>query len=173
MTKVDSTGCGDVHSQSPSFSFVLAYPPHSQLMTMMTRISYNEFSMSVLLAHSWPGICQVPLFDYRLELLGFLETDSRANCWAIGNYCAVYVSFSMLGKRVSFCFLLFPFPFHSPHDYLSILPGILDFPGNSSWRVSVLAHVCINFYLGLCRCSLELQSYFLTEFGSDRYLHSG
>lgn len=62
-TPSDDTGRGGdgarneltMHSLPCSFLVVLAYlPPH--LMTMTPRISYDEFAMSALLAHSWLGI---------------------------------------------------------------------------------------------------------------------
>jgi hypothetical protein len=105
------------------------------LTTMMTRISYNEFSMSALLAHPFMtgnDQCFFSFWDFfqiMSRVYWFLERLSRAN-WIVGHWIfAILFTFFLWAKGL-FCFVL-SFRFLS----WSFSPGILDsrWPWSWSW----------------------------------------
>ena len=148
-----------MHSLPCSFLVVLAYlPPH--LMTMTTRISYDEFAMSALLAHSWLGIARLHVLTCEscLEYWTILGSPRERNVghWKFLRYCSTF-GFSFVGKMGSFCLY---FPFHllasSTHLILKIL-----IPGDPVFLGVALA-CCLRPGFGslgfLCSCSRGIGS---------------
>lgn len=110
-----------MHSLPCGFLVVLAYlSPH--LMTMTTRISYDEFAMSTLLAHSWLAIARFHVLTRK----SCLESEMLAN----GNFCDIVLLLVFLcGQKGSFFVCPFLFIFSHHLVFKILIPGDLVFLG--------------------------------------------
>lgn len=161
-----------------SLPCVLAYLP-LHLMTMTTRISYDEFAMSALLAHSWLGIARFHVLTCEscLEYWTIPESPRERNVghWKFLRYCSTF-GFSFVGKRGSFC-LSFPFYLLASSTHLILKILIPDDP--VFFGVALDCCLCPGFgSLGFCVAvaaeSVQPWAFFssVSFFDFDFWLHS-